>query len=208
MPGLRAVLALFLCFWVGGCGSLLRTETAQPVFYRLQPKQQTRACDHDLKHGLRVWDLDTSAPFDRTRMAVMDPQEKIVFSRENQWADLPGIMIAEVLYQDLSQAKFVQPVIYGMPGIDAEYELAGRVHIFACERSEDESRAVLKVELNLLTTKEKSEPLMHKTYTLRSPSFAPHKPDAFVRAMNQLAGKMSLQLQQDLCEAAASFSGH
>lgn len=208
MSGLRTVLVLWLCFWVGGCASLLRPETSQPVFYPLQPRQQTLDCDQGLQHGLRVWDLDTSAPFNRTRMVVMDSQEEIVFSRENQWVDLPGVMIAEVLHRDLSHANFVNPVIYGMPGMVAGYELTGRVHIFACERGQDDSRAVLKVELSLLPAKGKSKALVHKTYTLRSPSFAPHTPDAFVRAMNQLAGKLSLQFQQDLCQAAALLPGH
>lgn len=208
MPGLRTVLALFLCIWLGGCATLLRTETAQPVFYRLQPKQQTLACDQGLKYGLRIWDLDTSAPFNRTRMAVIDSQEEIVFSRENQWVDMPGVMIAEMLHRDLSQTSFVRPVIYGMPGMDAGYELTGRVHIFACERGQDDNRAVLKVELSLLSTKGKFAPLVHKTYTLRSASFAPHTPDAFLQAMNQLAGKLSLQFQQDLCRAAVSSPGH
>ncbi|MFO7876447.1 MAG: ABC-type transport auxiliary lipoprotein family protein [Desulfovermiculus sp.] len=208
MPGLRTVLALFLCFWVGGCMSLLRPETAQPVFYRLQPKKQTVSCDHTLEHGLRVWDLDTSAPFNRARMAVVDSKDEIVFSRENQWADVPGVMIAEILHRDLSHANFAHQVIHGMPGIDAGYELTGRVHVFGCERGQDDNRAVLKVELSLLSIKEKSEPLVHKTYTLRSASFAPNKPGAFVRAMSQLAGKLSIQFQQDLCQAVASFSGH
>lgn len=185
---------------------MLRTETEQPAFYQLQPKQQAVACEHSFERGLRVWDLATSAPFNRTRMAVEDSQGEIVFSRETQWAEVPGVMVAEVLHRDLSQAEFFHPVIYGMPSVDTAFELNGRVHVFGCERSQDDSRAVLKVELRLIHLEENSEAVVHKTYTLRSAPFAPNKPSDFVRSMNHLVRKLSVQFQQDLCQAAASFS--
>jgi ABC-type uncharacterized transport system auxiliary subunit len=138
-------------------------------------------------------------------MAVRDAQGKIVFSRAKQWADLPGVMVAEVLQRDLSRSELFALVFWGTPSLDADFELNGRVHEFYCRQSsQGESRAVLKVAVSLLHTKLKPDLLLHKTYTLRSAPFAPNESSQVAQAMSSLVRELSLRLQGDLCQVAAA----
>ena len=201
MPGLRPVLGLLLCLLMSGCIALLGQETAQPLVFELHPKLQTVACAHSLDKSLRIWDLSTSAPYNRTQMVVVGSHKKITSSRDKQWAELPGVMVAQNLHRDLNQAGFFRHTIYAMPNVDTAFELTGRVHVFGCEKSQENRRAVLKVELSLRCIQEDSEPVVHRTYSLRSESLATKEASEFVQAMNRLTGKLSRQFQQDLCSA-------
>ena len=196
---------LLLCFVVGGCMSALRPESPQTVFYSLDTEPAEPSCRQSISGSLRVWEFTTSSPFNRTGMAVLDSPGKIVFSRASQWADLPGVMVAEVLQRDLSQSGLFPLVFLGTPSLDADFELSGRVHEFCCRQSGEESRAVLKVAVSLLPTKLQPDLVMHKTYTLESPPYASNEPSQFAQAMSSLVSQLSLRVQNDLCRVAASW---
>jgi ABC-type uncharacterized transport system auxiliary subunit len=185
--------------------SALRPESPQTVFYSLDTEPAEPSCSQSISGSLRVWEFTTSSPFNRTGMAVLDSHGKIVFSRASQWADLPGVMVAEVLQRDLSQSDLFTLVFLGTPSLDAAFELSGRVHEFCCRQSGEESRAVLKVAVSLLPTKLQPDLVMHKTYTLESPPFASNEPSQFAQAMSSLVSQLSLRVQNDLCRVAASW---
>ncbi len=192
---------LSLIFFVLGCSSMIRPEISQPVFYLLQDQKDKVSCSQSFEGNLRIWDFDTAEPFNRTQMAVVGSNGTVVFSRKNQWAALPGIMVADSLLKDLGRDSLFPLVLTSMAKVDTRYEMTGQVHRFCLRQEKDSGQAEIKAEITLKTSKEQAL-LFHKTYHLRSQPIPLKDPLKFVQAMNELVGNLSRQLQGDLCQVA------
>ena len=200
-PGL--CFLCLLCLAVSGCTAQLRPESPQPVFYALDSKPAVFSCPNSFRDNLRVWEFFTSSPYNRTGMAVVNPSGEIVFSNTHQWADLPGIMVAEVLQRDLGRSGLFPLVFLGLPSIASGFELSGRVHELSCRQSQEGRRAVLKADVSLMSLKQQPRLLLSKTYTLRSQPLTVKTSSKFAQAVDNLVRELSLHLQEDLCRVAA-----
>jgi ABC-type uncharacterized transport system auxiliary subunit len=201
---LKPLLLLCLALSVLGCAGVIRPQVSQPELHRLQPVDQARSCRHAFDRSLRIWDFSTAEPFNRNRMAVLNPNGTMVFSREHQWVDLPGVMIAQALQRDLSRSGLFTTVVRGMPEVDAAYELSGRLLAFGCQRGRGGDRAAFRVQVSLHQQDKPEEPIFHRTYSYRSPPAATLSASDFVDAMNGQAARFFSQLHKDLCRLAGA----
>jgi ABC-type uncharacterized transport system auxiliary subunit len=201
---LKSLLLLCLALSVLGCAGSIRPQTTRPELHRLQPADQARSCRHAFDRSLRIWDFSTAEPFNRNQMAVLNSNGTMVFSREHQWVDLPGVMIAQALQRDLSRSGLFTTVVRGMPEVGTAYELSGRLLAFGCQRGRDGDRAVLRVQVRLHQQSKPEEPVFDQTYGYRSPSSARLSSSDFVDAMNGLAARFFSRLRQDLCRLAGA----
>jgi ABC-type uncharacterized transport system auxiliary subunit len=200
-------LLLLACCTALACtqASVLRPKKQGPSFHRLRYEITRVQCGHAFQGGLCVWDFATGEPFNRTRMAVAEANGTLAFSRDHQWAALPGIMVANRVRRDLSRGSLFPLVVGSRSGADAPYEMTGRVHTFACRCSPSGCRAALAAELTL-TRSGSGEVLFHETYRFSSETFPRGRPSRFVQAMSGLAGELSERLRRDLCSAAKRLS--
>ena len=198
-----ALLALMLCL---SCVSALRPKTLPPEFYRMQYDTRDIACEAGFAGALRVWDFATSPPFNRMGMAVQEVNGTVAFSRRNQWAALPGIMVSNALERDLRQGSLFPEVLSASTDGEGLYELTGSVHVLCLSRGKNGGKALLKAEVALTGRQEAGELLYHEHFILRSPPLAGEEPDAFAQAMNELAAELSHRIRQDLCGVARRLS--
>ncbi len=192
---------LSLIFLFSGCTSMIRPEKTQPVFYLLQTQADRTSCSQSFNGGLRIWDFETSEPFNRTQMAVIRTNGTIVFSRKHQWAALPGIMLAESLQQDFSQNSLFPLAVKSMTETRTSYELTGRIKRFCLKQKVDTGLAEIKAEI-ILQTSEDNEVVFHKTYSLNSHSIPLDEPSKYVKAISKLTDNLYRRLQVDLCQVA------
>ncbi len=199
--------ALLICAFLvtlaaGGCGGLLPETGSAPVFYRLDYDPPPADCPHFFDEGVRIREFSTASPYDRREMVVLKPQGEVSFSGTYQWVATPGKMIAQSLERDLNAGNLFSSVsMGGVPSL-AQLELTGRIYTFAWKQFEGEERAVLKVEISLTETAGESSILLHRIYRIESPGHTERKAPLFAAAMSELAGELSLRLQQDLCSLA------
>ncbi len=185
-----------------GCSSLLLPTSPPPVYYRLDYKPVGMECAKSYPAGLRVWDFTTSSPFDQSDMVVIDHEQKVSFSSSFQWIAHPGTMVAESLLRDLNEGSLFPQVISGDSPIDVSLALTGHVFTFAWMRQGSTARAMLEVEVGLSSTEAPGRLILHRTYQVKSEPFIENTAAAFAKAMSEIVGQFSQQLQGDLCNVA------
>lgn len=199
-------LIVITCVFLTGCTNALRPTSPDPVYYQIQYPTKDITCSHSFDAGLRIWDFTTSTPFNQTQIVVLRTENKVLFSRDYQWVDAPGIMITENLQNDLSQGSLFDPVVSSMPQISTPFELSGHVNTFACKQTDNQYQALLEVEVSLNDNQEQEKLIFHKTYSLQSKIFPKKDVSIFVQKMSLLIGKFSHLLQVDLCNTAERLS--
>ena len=187
---------------VTGCSSLLLPKSPPPVYYLLEYKSVGVKCAKSFTGGLRVWDFITSSPFDQSDMVVIDHEQKVSFSSSFQWIAHPGTMVAESLLRDLNEGSLFPQVISGDSPIDVSLALTGHVFTFAWMRQGSTARAMLEVEVGLSSTEAPGRLILHRTYQVKSEPFIENTAAAFAKAMSEIVGQFSQQLQGDLCNVA------
>lgn len=203
---LRLLISLSLLLM--GCSSLLRPKSLEPVNYQLQYPAEVIACSHSFKGGLRVRRFTTSVPFNRTQIVVLKDQGQVVFSRNFQWVDIPGIMISEKLERDLSRSALFEPVVSSMHQVDVPFELSGHLQNFSCKRTGSKAKALFEAQISLHQIGPKGKILFHKSYSLQSDSFQGTNSSRFVQEISSLSGRFSDLLQEDLCNLARQLSNN
>lgn len=185
MRTLITVSMLSLILLLLGCTSMIRPESSQPVFYLLRDKEDKITCNQSFEGSLRIWDFRTAKTFNRTQMAVLRTNGTVIFSRKNQWAALPGTMVANCLQRDLSRDSLFPLVVSSMTKVDTSYEMTGEVDKFCLKQEKDSGLAVVRAEIILKNSRE-HDLLFHKTYSLHSQPIPLKDPLKFVKVMNDL----------------------
>ena len=191
----------------GGCSSMIRPESSQPVFYKLDYQFTPVNCSSFFKGGVRIWNFTAVPPYERTQMVVLGTGREVIFSRNYQWTALPGAMLSKNIRNDLEGEKLFSGGLVESGMETAPFELTGQIGKFACRRTNGSCRAVLEVDVTVNRTRTRGEQVFKKKYELKSEPFDKSDSSRFAAAMSKLAGRFSEQLRQDLC-AVAGKKGH
>jgi ABC-type uncharacterized transport system auxiliary subunit len=196
-----------LAMLLPGCASLLFPTSPAPVYYQLDYSPRPVRCSRAFTQGVRVWNFGASQPYQRTEMAVLRANGKVSFSSAFQWVASPGTLVAESLLRDLTcSSLFPQAIGANDPGT-VPLELSGHVFVFAWERADSTSSAVLQVEVSLIDTRTPRKVKFRQAYNLRSGPFVDNSSAAFAQAMSALMAEFSEKFQRDLCATLAGSKG-
>ncbi len=200
MPRIAAMILLIPL--AIGCSSMLRPKSPEPAFYQLEYPSTKVDCSNSFNGGVRVWNFTTAPPYDRTQMVVRAPDREVMFSRNYQWAALPGTMLTKRIQNDLEKEKLFSGGVVQAGLANVPWELSGKVETFACQRTDSSCKAILGVDVSLNSTSPGGEKIFQKNYRFTSEPFSKDDSAKFAAAMSGIARQFSEQLQKDLCQAA------
>lgn len=198
----QIAIILLALFPAAGCSSMIRPESPQPVFYQLEYQPVSLNCPRPFDGGVRVWTFTTAPPYGQNQMVVRAPDREVMFSRNYQWAALPGAMLAERIKSDLEGGGLFSGGVMEAGLGHVSWELSGRIDQFACRRTDKGCKAILAVDVSLENTKSGTKKIFQKEYRFESEPLNREDSSEFAAAMSRIARRFSEQLQRDLCTVA------
>ncbi len=203
----RSAGCVALVAWAGlaGCASILpRAPTTTYYDVRYEPERVD--CPLSYPSPVEVWNLTSADPYDRTDMVVVQGRE-VALSRDHQWVDRPGVLVAQALRRDLGGDRLFPLVVSPKDPEGARLELTGTLYRFAWEREGRSARASLEVDVVLRTAGDGARILLHRRYDLSSTrEAATDDAAAFARAMSGVVARLSLLVRRDLCAATTEIA--
>ncbi len=197
----RAALWSLSAIAFTGCASILPKAPPQ-TFYDVAYDPEPVDCARSYPSSVEVWNFAAVAPYDQPEMVVTDGRE-VSFSRQHQWVDRPGVLVAQRLTRDLGSGRLFPLAVSARDPEGAPLELTGTVYRFAWQREGGSARATVQVEVVLRRTGSHPEVVLHQRYDASSdPETAADDAAAFARAMSVVVARLSTQVRHDLCAAA------
>jgi len=190
----RVPAGLLLCLALAGCA---QAPVPPDRFYRLLPPAPPALDRPALPGTLLVKRFSADGVLAQRAMVHADAAAPGVLYQYHYhfWADAPTALLQAVTVQALRAARVAREVVTPELGVDARYELVGRVrrleHLLG-----DAPAAAVSLEL-IITSAEREAPLVVGDYQLTLP-VADASVDTAVDAMSEAVGRILAQFVSSL----------
>jgi len=201
----KSLLIILLAVITWGCAGSIIPKSPPMYYHQLDYSYHTIAppCSTFQNKIIKVWGFHSISPFDSTEMVVESNNIQVLVSKSHQWIDRPGVLLAEWLRKDIDRdgmfSGAYETIETGVSLVGME--LSGVVERWSWVKTEKGYIAAMEVTLTVWQKQPTASILFKKHYKLESQPSSVNDPEAFARAMTELAVKLSQTFRKELYES-------